>query len=176
MFDSLLVANRGEIARRVIRTGKRMGIRTVAVYSEVDAGMPFVAEADEAVPIGPANPARSYGNATAVLQAAKSTGAQAVHPGYGFLSEDAAFATMVSDAGLIWVAPSPAAMTATADKIAARNLVAAAGVPIAPRTRWRPRTTHTRHTRRPDRSATRSSSRRPPAAGWGWPSSTAQRC
>src|SRR5664279_2840347 len=125
----------GEIARRVIRTGKRMGIRTVAVYSEVDAGMPFVAEADEAVPIGPANPARSYGNATAVLRAAKSTGAQAVHPGYGFLSEDAAFATMVSDAGLIWVAPSPAAMTATADKIAARNLVAAAGVPIAPRTR-----------------------------------------
>ena len=84
---------------------------------------------------GPANPARSYGNSTAVLQAAKSTGAQAVHPGYGFLSEDAGFATMVSDAGLIWVGPSPAAMTATADKIAARNLVAAAGVPIAPRTR-----------------------------------------
>ena len=97
--------------------------------------MPFVAEADETVPVGPANPARSYGNSTAVLQAANSTGAQAVHPGYGFLSEDAGFATMVSDSGLIWVGPSPAAMTATADKIAARNLVAAAGVPIAPRTR-----------------------------------------
>ena len=88
MFDSLLVANRGEIARRVIRTAKRMGLRTIAVYSEVDAALPFVAEADEAVLIGPANAAESYRNGDAILKAARVTGAQAVHPGYGFLSEN----------------------------------------------------------------------------------------
>ncbi len=134
MFDSLLVANRGEIARRVIRTAKRMGLRTIAVYSEVDAGLPFVLEADEAVLLGPANPAESYRNAAAVLAAARSTGAAAVHPGYGFLSENTDFARDVVDAGLIWVGPSPAAITAMGDKIAARNLMAAAGVPVAPGT------------------------------------------
>ncbi|SDP05223.1 acetyl-CoA carboxylase, biotin carboxylase subunit [Nakamurella panacisegetis] len=134
MFDSLLVANRGEIARRVIRTAKRMGLRTIAVYSEVDAGLPFVLEADEAVLIGPASPAESYRNAAAVLSAAKATGAAAIHPGYGFLSENTDFARDVVEAGLIWVGPSPAAITAMGDKIAARNLMAAAGVPVAPGT------------------------------------------
>src|SRR5215216_7116244 len=103
MIESLLVANRGEIARRVIRTARRLGIRTVAVYSEVDSGLPFVAEADEAVLLGPANPAQSYRNVEAILAAAKSTGAQAIHPGYGFLSESADFARLVEANGLIWV-------------------------------------------------------------------------
>ena len=134
MFDSLLVANRGEIARRVIRTAKRMGLRTIAVYSEVDADLPFVREADEAVLIGPANPAESYRNGPAVLEAARSTGAAAIHPGYGFLSENADFARAVVDAGLIWVGPSPEAIVAMGDKIAARNMMAAAGVPVAPGT------------------------------------------
>ena len=134
MFDSLLVANRGEIASRVIRTARRMGLHTIAVYSEVDAGLPFVAEADEALLIGPAAAAASYRNAGAVLAAAKETGAQAIHPGYGFLSENPEFAAAVVDAGLIWVGPSAAAIAAMADKVAARNLVAGVGVPIAPGT------------------------------------------
>jgi acetyl-CoA carboxylase biotin carboxylase subunit len=134
MIGSLLVANRGEIARRVIRTARRLGIRTVAVHSEADADLPFVAEADEAVPIGPANPALSYRNVEAILAAAKATGAQAVHPGYGFLSENADFARAVMDHGLIWVGPDPAAIEAMGDKINARNLVGAAGVPVAPGT------------------------------------------
>jgi len=134
MIESLLVANRGEIARRVIRTARRLGVRTVAVYSEVDAGLPFVTEADESVQIGPANPAQSYRNIEAILQAAKSTGAQAVHPGYGFLSENADFARTVESSGLIWVGPGPEAIAAMGDKINARNLMAAAGVPVAPGT------------------------------------------
>jgi len=134
MFDSLLVANRGEIARRVIRTARQMGLRTIAVYSEADANLPFVIEADEAVAIGPANPAESYRNVAAVLDAARSTGAAAIHPGYGFLSENADFARAVTEAGLIWVGPSPDAITAMGDKIAARNLMTAAGVPVAPGT------------------------------------------
>ncbi|MEV0267404.1 biotin carboxylase N-terminal domain-containing protein [Hamadaea sp. NPDC050747] len=133
-MESLLVANRGEIARRIIRTAKRLGIRTIAVHSDVDAGLPFVLEADEAVLIGPANPAQSYRNAEAVLAAAKQTGAQAIHPGYGFLSENAEFARQVEAAGLIWVGPSAEAITAMGDKINARNLMAAAGVPVAPGT------------------------------------------
>ncbi|GAB3867129.1 acetyl/propionyl/methylcrotonyl-CoA carboxylase subunit alpha [Dactylosporangium cerinum] len=134
MLSSLLVANRGEIARRIIRTARRLGIRTIAVYSEADAGLPFVSEADEAVLIGPANPAQSYRNAEAILAAAKSTGAEAIHPGYGFLSESAAFAATVVEQGLIWVGPGPEAITAMGDKINARNLMAAAGVPVAPGT------------------------------------------
>ena len=134
MIGSLLVANRGEIARRIIRTAKRLGIRTVAVYSEADAGLPFVTEADEAVLIGPANPAQSYRNTEAILAAAKATGAEAIHPGYGFLSENADFARAVGEHGLIWVGPSPDAITAMGDKINARNLMAAAGVPVAPGT------------------------------------------
>ena len=132
MIGSLLVANRGEIARRVIRTAGRLGIRTIAVYSEADAGLPFVLEADEAVLIGPASPAQSYRNAAAVLAAAKATGAEAIHPGYGFLSENADFARSVLEQGLIWVGPGPDAIAAMGDKINARNLMAAAGVPVAP--------------------------------------------
>ncbi len=134
MFDSLLVANRGEIARRVIRTARQMGLRTIAVHSDVDAALPFVTEADEAVQIGPADPAQSYRNVEAVLRAARQTDAAAIHPGYGFLSENADFARAVTAAGLIWVGPSPEAITAMGDKIAARNLMAAAGVPVAPGT------------------------------------------
>jgi acetyl-CoA carboxylase biotin carboxylase subunit len=134
MIESLLIANRGEIARRVIRTAKRLGIRTIAVHSDVDVGMPFVAEADEAVNIGPANPAQSYRNAEAILAAAKSTGAQAIHPGYGFLSENADFARAVEANGLVWVGPPADAITAMGDKINARNLMAEAGVPVAPGT------------------------------------------
>ncbi|GAA1394657.1 acetyl-CoA carboxylase biotin carboxylase subunit [Catellatospora coxensis] len=134
MIESLLVANRGEIARRIIRTARGLGIRTIAVYSEADAELPFVREADEAVCVGPANPAESYRNAEAILAAAKQTGAQAIHPGYGFLSENADFARTVVDSGLIWVGPGPDAITAMGDKINARNLMAAAGVPVAPGT------------------------------------------
>ncbi|MEU8166482.1 biotin carboxylase N-terminal domain-containing protein [Micromonospora sp. NPDC049004] len=134
MIESLLVANRGEIARRVIRTAKRLGIRAIAVYSEADADLPFVAEADEAVLIGPPNPAQSYRNVEAILAAAKSTGAQAIHPGYGFLSENADFARTVEASGLIWVGPGADAIAAMGDKINARNLMAAAGVPVAPGT------------------------------------------
>ncbi|SCE86475.1 acetyl-CoA carboxylase, biotin carboxylase subunit [Micromonospora coriariae] len=134
MIESLLVANRGEIARRIIRTAKRLGIRAIAVYSEADAHLPFVAEADEAVLIGPPNPAQSYRNTEAILAAAKSTGAQAIHPGYGFLSENAEFARTVESSGLIWVGPGADAITAMGDKINARNLMAAAGVPVAPGT------------------------------------------
>ncbi|MFI5913955.1 acetyl/propionyl/methylcrotonyl-CoA carboxylase subunit alpha [Dactylosporangium sp. NPDC051541] len=135
MLSSLLVANRGEIARRVIRTANRLGVRTVAVHSDADADLPFVREATEAVPIGPANPAESYRNAEAVLAAAKATGAEAIHPGYGFLSENGAFAKAVIDNGLIWVGPGPDAIAAMGDKINARNLMAAAGVPVAPGTK-----------------------------------------
>ncbi|WP_433212543.1 acetyl-CoA carboxylase biotin carboxylase subunit [Dactylosporangium sp. CS-047395] len=134
MLRSLLVANRGEIARRVIRTARRLNIRTIAVYSEADALLPYVAEADEAVAIGPANPVQSYRNTEAILSAAKSTGAEAIHPGYGFLSENAAFARAVVDNGLIWVGPGADAIAAMGDKINARNLMAAAGVPVAPGT------------------------------------------
>ena len=135
MIDSLLIANRGEIARRIIRTARRLGIRSIAVYSEADAGMPFVTEADEAVCVGPANPAQSYRNTEAIIAAAKSTGAQAIHPGYGFLSENADFARTVEVNGLIWVGPGAEAITAMGDKINARNLMADAGVPVAPGTR-----------------------------------------
>jgi acetyl-CoA carboxylase, biotin carboxylase subunit len=135
MIASLLIANRGEIARRIIRTTKRLGIRSIAVYSEADAGLPFVAEADEAICVGPANPALSYRNTEAILAAAKSTGAQAIHPGYGFLSENADFARAVEANGLIWVGPSADAITVMGDKINARNLMAEAGVPVAPGTR-----------------------------------------
>jgi len=130
-IESVLVANRGEIARRVIRTARRMGIRAIAVYSEADAGLPYVREADEAVPIGPAPAARSYLDASAVLGAAQRTGAAAIHPGYGFLAESAEFAARVIDAGLTWVGPPPPAIEQMGDKINARNLMERAGVPVA---------------------------------------------
>ncbi|HOZ58571.1 MAG TPA: biotin carboxylase N-terminal domain-containing protein [Nakamurella multipartita] len=135
MFQTLLIANRGEIARRINRTAQAMGIRTVAVHSDVDADLPFVTEADEAVLLGPAAPAQSYRNVDAILRAAKDTGAQAIHPGYGFLSENAAFAQAVVDAGLIWVGPSAEVIERMGDKINARNLMQDAGVPVAAGTR-----------------------------------------
>jgi len=130
-FESVLVANRGEIARRIIRTVRRMGIRAIAVYSEVDAGLPYVEEADEAVPIGPAPAARSYLDIDGVLAAARRAGAAAIHPGYGFLAESAGFAARVIDAGLTWVGPPPSAIEQMGDKINARNLMEQAGVPVA---------------------------------------------
>ena len=134
MIESLLIANRGEIARRIIRTAKRLGVRTVAIYSEADASLPYVSEADQAVQVGPANPALSYRNVEAILEAAKQTGAAAIHPGYGFLSENADFARTVAEAGLVWVGPPAEAIDQMGDKINARNLMAAAGVPVAPGT------------------------------------------
>ncbi len=135
MLDSVLVANRGEIARRVIRTACRMGIRTVAVYSDADAELPYVREADQAVHIGPAQPALSYLNAAAVIDAARKSGAAAVHPGYGFLAENADFARQVIAAGLVWVGPDPVAIEQMGDKIRARNLMERAGVPVSPGSR-----------------------------------------
>src|SRR6266496_1376388 len=135
MLDSVLVANRGEIARRVIRTARRLGVRAVAVYSDADAELPYVAEADEAVHIGPSQPARSYLDAAALIEAARKTGAAAVHPGYGFLAENADFARRVIEAGLTWVGPGPGAIEQMGDKIRARNLMEQAGVPVSPGTR-----------------------------------------
>jgi acetyl-CoA carboxylase biotin carboxylase subunit len=108
-----------------------MGLKAVAVHSEADAKLPYVREADESVAIGPAPPAQSYRDVEALLEAARQTGAKAVHPGYGFLAEDAAFARRVQKAGLVWVGPSPEAIEAMGDKIRARNLVAEAGVPVS---------------------------------------------
>ena len=132
MFSSLLIANRGEIACRIIRTARAMGIRTVAVYSDADAKALHVRQADEAVHIG-ASPAReSYLVGAKIIAAAKASGAEAIHPGYGFLSENAEFAQSVIDAGLIWVGPKPASITAMGLKDAAKKLMAAAGVPVTP--------------------------------------------
>ncbi len=131
MFESVLVANRGEIARRIIRTTQRMGLRAIAVYSEADADLPFVHEADEAIEIGPAAPAQSYRDPVVVLEAAGQSDAGAIHPGYGFLSEDPTFAAAVGAAGLVWVGPTAEAIEQMGDKIRARNLVAAAGVPVS---------------------------------------------
>ena len=131
MLNSVLVANRGEIARRIIATARRMGIRAVAVYSEADAGLPFVREADEAVLIGPPPPAQSYLDSGAVLAAARQTGAGSIHPGYGFLAESPQFARQVLAEDLIWVGPPPDAIEQMGDKINARNLMAKAGVPVA---------------------------------------------
>ncbi|BCL18720.1 acetyl-CoA carboxylase biotin carboxylase subunit [Streptomyces tuirus] len=130
MFETVLVANRGEIARRILRTARSLGIRGVAVHSDADATLPFVTEADTAVLLGGASPAESYRNIDRILAAAKDTGAQAVHPGYGFLSENAEFARAVQDAGLIWIGPDPEVIDLMGDKINARNRMAQAGVPV----------------------------------------------
>jgi propionyl-CoA carboxylase alpha chain len=132
MIDSLLIANRVEIARRIIRTARRLGVRTVAVYSEADAGAPHVIEADEALWIGPAPARESYLNADAILDAAQRSGAQAIHPGYGFLSENADFAEAVLGTGRVWVGPPPGAIRAMGLKDAAKRLMADAGVPVTP--------------------------------------------
>ncbi len=132
MIRSILIANRGEIACRVIRTARRLGIRTVAVYSDADAKALHVREADEAVHIGSSPARESYLVGEKIIAAAKATGAEAIHPGYGFLSENAAFAQSVIDVGLVWIGPDPASITAMGLKDAAKKLMAEAGVPVTP--------------------------------------------
>ena len=132
MISSLLIANRGEIARRIIRTARRMGIRTIAVTTEADRTWPHWREADEAILIGAGPAAESYLSIDAVLGAARQTGAEAVHPGYGFLSENAGFAEACGAAGLIFVGPSPAAIRAMGSKAEAKALMLRAGMPVVP--------------------------------------------
>jgi 3-methylcrotonyl-CoA carboxylase alpha subunit len=132
MIESLLIANRGEIARRIIRTARRLGVRTIAVYSDADARMPFVREADAAVSLGGMTARESYLDQQKILEAAKQGGARAVHPGYGFLSENADFAEAVAAAGLVWVGAPPSAIRAMGLKDAAKKLMQAAGVPVTP--------------------------------------------
>ncbi|MGM0575732.1 MAG: acetyl-CoA carboxylase biotin carboxylase subunit [Myxococcota bacterium] len=131
-FDKILIANRGEIARRIIRTCRAMGFETVAVHSEADADAPFVAEADEAVLIGPPPAAESYLVIDRILDAARRTGAGAIHPGYGFLSENADFAKACEDAGVIFVGPTSDAIAKMGSKVEAKKLMAAHGVPVIP--------------------------------------------
>ncbi|WP_245681699.1 acetyl-CoA carboxylase biotin carboxylase subunit [Actinomadura kijaniata] len=137
VFESVLVANRGEIASRIIRTVRAMGLKAIAVYSEADARLPFVAEADEAILIGPAEPGRSYLDIPAIMEAADRTNAQAIHPGYGFLAENAEFARRVLHAGIGWIGPDPLAIARMGDKINARNLMKEAGLPVTPGV-WEP--------------------------------------
>ena len=132
MISKLLIANRGEIACRIIRTAREMGIATVAVYSDADAKALHVRQADEAVHIGPSPAAESYLVGEKIIAAAKQTGAEAIHPGYGFLSENAGFAQAVIDAGLIWVGPKPSSIEAMGLKDAAKKLMREAGVPVTP--------------------------------------------
>jgi 3-methylcrotonyl-CoA carboxylase alpha subunit len=132
MITSLLIANRGEIACRVIRTARQLGIRTVAVYSDADAKALHVRMADEAVHIGPSPARDSYLRGDKIIEAANATGAEAIHPGYGFLSENADFAQAVIDAGLIWVGPKPDSIRAMGLKDSAKTLMAEAGVPVTP--------------------------------------------
>jgi 3-methylcrotonyl-CoA carboxylase alpha subunit len=132
VIESLLVANRGEIACRIFRTARRLGIRTIAVFSDADASARHVREADVAIRIGPAAPRESYLNVEKILEAARATKARAIHPGYGFLSENAEFAQACVDAGLIFVGPPPAAIGAMGSKIVAKARMRAKGVPVLP--------------------------------------------
>ncbi len=131
-FTKILIANRGEIACRIARTARDLGLRTVAVFSDADADAPHVGTADEAVRIGPAPARDSYLNVDAILVAAKRSGADAVHPGYGFLSENAAFAKACEDAGLVFVGPTPAAIEAMGNKAKAKRSMTAAGIACVP--------------------------------------------
>ncbi|MBI4230982.1 MAG: hypothetical protein HY608_09130, partial [Planctomycetes bacterium] len=132
MFSKILIANRGEIALRVIRACRTLGIRTVAVFSEADRTAPHVRYADEAYAIGPAEPSASYLNIERILGAARTAKADAIHPGYGFLSENAAFAEACVRAGIVFVGPPPSVLRSVGDKDEARRTMAAAGVPVIP--------------------------------------------
>jgi acetyl/propionyl-CoA carboxylase alpha subunit len=132
MFDTVLIANRGEIALRVIRACRDLGVRSIAVHSQADANAAFVRLADEAVEIGPAAPSQSYLRIDRIIEAAQSTGAQAIHPGYGFLSENQSFARACAEAGIAFVGPPPEAMAAMGEKVPARQRMEAAGVPVVP--------------------------------------------
>ncbi len=134
MFSKVLIANRGEIAARIIRTCKRLGITTAAVYSEADQDAPYVREADESYLIGKPRVNESYLNIDKVVKAAKDSGAEAIHPGYGLLSENAGFAKRVKEEGLTFVGPSSEVIAKMGDKIAARNVMKQAGVPVVPGT------------------------------------------
>src|SRR6187200_508553 len=131
-ISKVLVANRGEIAVRVIRAAKDAGIPSVAVYAEPDADAPHVRLADEAFALGGQTSAESYLDFAKLLDAAEKSGANAIHPGYGFLSENADFAQAVIDAGLIWIGPSPQSIRDLGDKVTARHIMADAGVPVTP--------------------------------------------
>ena len=128
----LLIANRGEIARRIMKSARDMGISTVAVYADADAQAPFVREADTAIALSGETPAETYLQIDKVIDACRRTGADAVHPGYGFLSENAAFAQAVVDAGMAWVGPPPNAIATMGDKLSAKKLMQEAGVPTLP--------------------------------------------
>src|SRR3954465_4186862 len=132
MFDTVLIANRGEIALRIQRACRTLGLRTVAVYSQADRDAAHVKYADSAVCIGPAPAGKSYLDGAAILLAAEVTGAQAIHPGYGFLSENAAFADRVAAAGRTFIGPSAACMRTMGDKVAAIRAMQLAGVPCVP--------------------------------------------
>src|ERR1700704_2030588 len=132
MFKKILIANRGEIACRIIKTARRMGIATVAVYSEADRDALHVEMADVAVPIGPAPAAQSYLLIDKIVEACKATGAQAVHPGYGFLSEREAFPVALEKAGIVFIGPNPKAIAAMGDKIESKKAAAAANVSTVP--------------------------------------------
>ena len=132
MFNKILIANRGEIACRVMETARAMGVKTVAVFSDADADAKHVAIADEAIHIGGPAPADSYLRGDAIIAAAHATGAQAIHPGYGFLSENADFANMVEEHGFTFIGPKPEHITLMGDKIAAKQAVMDAGIPVVP--------------------------------------------
>ncbi|MBT6889983.1 MAG: ATP-grasp domain-containing protein, partial [Gammaproteobacteria bacterium] len=139
-ITTLLVANRGEIARRIMRTAKEMGISTVAIYADGDAQAPFVTEADSAIALGGRTSAETYLDVSKVLDACKRSGADAVHPGYGFLSENADFARAISDAGVSWIGPTPDVISAMGDKLSAKKLMEAADVPTLPAIQITPET------------------------------------
>lgn len=159
MFDKILIANRGEIALRIQRACRELGIKTVVVYSEADKEAKYVKLADEAVCIGPAPSPLSYLNMPAIISAAEVTDAQAIHPGYGFLSENADFAERVEQSGFTFIGPTPDCIRLMGDKVSAKQAMIKSGVPCVPGSRARCPTTRRKSWRPPARSATRSSSR-----------------